>query len=179
MPDNDRGPETVESGDVIDLVTADHRELERLFAALREGGDDRSDRLRELADLLTAHSLAEETEVYPSLRHDVPEKSDEVEHGYQEHAEAYELLAALQQIDDVNSQQWEDALGQLEEAVTHHAEEEESDVLEPAREKVQETVRFQLGKAFMRVRQAWLQQSSGAPDKVRELVAEHSGSGAR
>lgn len=179
MSDNDRGAEHVQSGDVIDLITADHRELERLFAALREDAEGRSERLRELADLLTAHSLAEEVEVYPSFRHDVPEQREEVEHGYQEHAEAYELLAALQQIDDVNSQQWEGALGELEEAVTHHAEEEESNVLEPGREKIQEAVRFQLGMAFMRAREGWLRQSPGSPDKVRELVAEHSGSGAR
>lgn len=172
MPDNDRGPEAVQSGDVIDFITADHREIERLFAALREGGDDRSERLRELADLLTAHSLAEEAEVYPTLRHDAPEESEEVDHSYEEHAEAYELLAALQQIDDVNSQQWEDALGELEEAVTHHVEDEESDVLEAARENVQETVRFQLGKAFMRAREGWLRQDPGSPEKVRELLAE-------
>jgi len=176
MPDHNLGADTVEAGDVIDLIIADHREMERLFAALRENEADRAEGLRTLADLLATHSLAEESDVYPTFRHTEPEQAEEIDHGYEEHAEALQALAALQGIDDVDSQEWEDALRELEEAVTHHAEDEESEVLEPAREKVPETTRFQLGKAFMRAREGWLQQRPGSPEKVKELLAEPGGS---
>lgn len=176
MPDTGSGAEAVESGDVIDLITADHREMERMFTALRENRQGRAEGLRQLADLLAAHSLAEEAEVYPTFRHDLP--SEDVDHGYTEHAESFEALAALQRIDDVESPAWEDALGHLEDVVTHHAEDEEQEVLAPAREQVGEHIRFKTGKDFMRAREGWLQQNPGAPENVSKLVAEPSGGGA-
>ena len=173
MPDTGRGAEAVESGDVIDLITADHREMERMFAALRENREGRREGLRTLADLLAAHSLAEEVEVYPTFRHDLPD--EDVDHGYKEHAESYEALAALQRIDDVHSQAWEDALKDLEDVVSHHVEEEESEVLGPARDQVGEHIRYDTGKDFMRAREGWLHQNPGAPDSIAKLVAEARG----
>ena len=173
MPDTGSGAEAVESGDVIDLITADHREMERMFTALRENRQGRHEGLRKLADLLAAHSLAEEVEVYPTFRHDLP--NEDVDHGYEEHAESYEALAALQRIDDVDSRAWEDALKHLEDVVAHHVEEEESEVLGPAREQVGEHIRFKTGKDFMRAREGWLRQNPGAPDSIAKLVAEASG----
>lgn len=166
------GADTNDSGDVVDRILADHRELERLFAVLRDGQEDRAARLRELADLLMAHAMAEEAEVYPTLKHDAPVPPEDVDHGYEEHAEGHEALAALQGIDDVSSREWEDALARLEETVTHHLHDEENDVLGPAREKVPEHTRFKLGKDFMRAREGWLRQEPGAPDKVRSLLAD-------
>ncbi|HVM00457.1 MAG TPA: hemerythrin domain-containing protein [Egibacteraceae bacterium] len=167
------GADAANSGDVIDLIRADHREFERLFGLLRDRGEDRASRLRELADLLVAHALAEESEVYPKLRLHAPEEREEIEHSVEEHAEGNEALARLQMVSDVTSRQFDQALDELVEAVTHHIEEEERDVLEPARESVPERTRYEIGGAFMTARLGWLKTGAGAPEKVRDLLGEY------
>jgi hemerythrin-like domain-containing protein len=160
------------SGDVIDLILSDHREFERLLRALRNREEDRATRLRELADLLVAHAEAEEREVYPVLKRKAPEEAEEIEHGSEEHAEGHEALAALQDVDDVDSEEFEDKLEELSEAITHHLDEEERDVLNAAREAVDEEQRRELGSAFLRVRGQLLEDGAGAPEHVRELVEQ-------
>ncbi|HVM13545.1 MAG TPA: hemerythrin domain-containing protein [Egibacteraceae bacterium] len=168
-----KGAGSISSGDVVELILADHREFERLFRELRNRDTDRASVLRELADLLVAHALAEESEVYPGLRAQVPDESDEIRHSVQEHAEGNEALARLQAVDDVDSQEFEDALEELVEAVTHHIDEEERDVLNAARESVAERTRLNLGEGFMRARLGWLQNGAGEPERVRELVEDY------
>lgn len=168
-----RGADATSSGDVVDLILADHREFERLFRALRNREDDRAAHLRELADLLVAHALAEESEVYPKLGVHAPGEQEEIDHSVQEHAEGHEALAHLQAITDVDSAAFDEALEQLVEAVTHHIDEEERDVLNAARENVPEAVRLRIGEGFMRARLGWLKIGAGAPEKVRELLAEY------
>lgn len=166
------GADTISSGDVVDLILADHREFERLFRALRNREEDRPDRLRELADLLVAHALAEESEVYPRLKNRAPGEREEIEHGVEEHAEGHEMLARLQGVADVDSEEFEEALEDLVEAVNHHIDEEEREILNAARENVAEEIRLELGEGFLRARLGWLEAGAGAPETVRRLVAD-------
>lgn len=168
-----RGADTISSGDVIDLILADHREFERLFRSLRNREQDRATGLKELADLLVAHALAEESEVYPQLKTQAPAEADEIEHGVEEHGEGHQALARLQSVADVDSEEWEEALEELVEGVNHHIDEEEREVLNAAREEVPERIRLQLGEAFMRARLGWLQNDAGDPAHVRRLVADY------
>jgi hemerythrin-like domain-containing protein len=166
------GATTIDSRDVVELILADHREFERLFRALRNREEDRRARLRELADLLVAHAEAEESEVYPALEREAPQAEDEVEHSVEEHAEGHEALLALLEVDDVDDEEFEEKLEELVEAVTHHLDEEERDVLNAARESVEPALREELGEAFLRVRGEWLERSPGDIDTVRGLVEE-------
>jgi hypothetical protein len=62
--------------DVVDLLSADHREFDRIFTELEglfgQTGPDVLRRKRELVDEVTIglvkHSVAEETRVYPASR---------------------------------------------------------------------------------------------------------------
>jgi hemerythrin superfamily protein len=166
------GADTIESRDVVELILADHREFERLLRALRNREEDRALRLRELADLLVAHAEAEEQEVYPVLKREAPEEAEEIEHGSEEHSEGHEALLALQQVGDVDDEEFEEKLEELSEALTHHLDEEERDVLNAARENVETDVREQLGEAFLRVRKQLLDEGCGAPENVERLVEE-------
>lgn len=169
------GAARADTQDVIELILADHREFERLFRALRNREEDRAACLREVADLLVAHAQAEELEVYPVLKGKAPDERDDIEHSYEEHTEGHEKLAALQAVDDVDSEEFERALEELVETVNHHLDEEERDVLNAARESVEEDTRRQLGQAFLRARREWLDTQPGAPEKVEALVRSHSG----
>ena len=51
--------------DVVDLIMQDHREVERFFDELKDNPEKRPNLLPVLTTLLTAHSRAEEAEVYP------------------------------------------------------------------------------------------------------------------
>ena len=80
--------------DVVDLILRDHRELERMFAQLKSDPDSRPSVVPLLTTLLTAHSRAEEAEVYPAVRKEAGHP-DDVEHSQEEHLLADRLLLEL------------------------------------------------------------------------------------
>jgi hemerythrin-like domain-containing protein len=166
------GADTIDSEDVVELILADHRAFEALLRALRNRDEDRPARLADLADLLVAHAVAEEREVYPSLERTAPEEADDIAHGAEEHAEGHEALQALQQVDPYDDEAFEEALEELSEALTHHLDEEERDVLNAARETVSDGQRAELGRAFRRSRGEQLADSPGDPTNVERLVRE-------
>ncbi len=171
MSDTPRGADTIDSSDVVELILADHREFERLLRELRNRETDRAAVLGDLADLLVAHAEAEEREVYPTLKRKAPEEAEEIEHGAEEHAEGHEALLELLRVDADDDEAFEEALEELSEALTHHLDEEERDVLNAARENVPDDQREDLGAAFLRVRNDLLAGSPGDVRNVARLVA--------
>ncbi len=166
------GASAIDTEDVVELILADHREFERLLRALRDRGADRAGLRRELADLLVAHAVAEEEEVYPELRKAAPEEAEEIEHGVEEHAEGHEALLGVLEADPEDDDAFEEALEALSEALTHHMDEEERDVLNAAREEVGDEDRARLGRAFLGRRDEALDGSPGDPRNVGRLVQE-------
>ncbi|MEU5580817.1 hemerythrin domain-containing protein [Streptomyces huasconensis] len=158
------------SKDVVELILDDHRRMEDLFREMRSVEGDRAGALREFADLLIAHALAEEAEVYPALKRYRDIENDEVEHGVEEHEEGNEALLALLEVDEVGSDDWDEKLEKLVEAVTHHADEEERTILNGARENVAMERREELGEAFAKERAKQLQADCGSVENVRRVV---------
>lgn len=171
----DRGAGASNSEDVVKLILADHREFERLMRELRNRENDRVALRKDLADLLVAHAEAEEDEVYPKLKRKAPEEAEEIEHGSEEHTDGHEALLTLLEIEDVDSDDFEEALEELVETVNHHLDEEERDVLNAARENVEDEVRAELGRAFLRRRAEVLDGPAGDPDHVRSLIERDRG----
>ena len=91
--------------DVVDLLSADHREFDRLFRELEalfgRTGEDDLRRKRELVDEVTIgivkHSVAEETQVYPRVEAELDR--DEAERSKHEHGEAEETMKRLERMD--------------------------------------------------------------------------------
>jgi hemerythrin superfamily protein len=117
--------------DVVDVLTADHREFDRIFTEL-EGLHGRSDpealrRKRELVDEVTIglvkHSVAEETRVYPRVEKQVDK--DEAEHSKEEHAEAEKTMKRLERMDS-GDPEFDGAVAELIREIRHHVEHEES-----------------------------------------------------
>jgi hemerythrin superfamily protein len=146
--------------DVVDLIMSDHREVERLFTLLRDP-QTRAQNVPVLVTLLTAHSRAEEAEVYPVAR-DEADAGDDVAHSQAEHAEADELLARLQECDPASSE-FDDVLTELVDAVTHHVEEEEEKVLPAMRSGLDGARRVELAEAFLASRAEHL---GAGPDDI-------------
>jgi hemerythrin-like domain-containing protein len=117
--------------DVVDLLTADHREFDRIFTEL-EGLRGRVDaesigRKRELVDEVTIglvkHSVAEETRVYPRVLKQIDE--EEAQHSKEEHAEAEETMKRLERM-DADDPAFDDAVAELIREIRHHVEHEEA-----------------------------------------------------
>ncbi|GAA1594675.1 hypothetical protein GCM10009804_59160 [Kribbella hippodromi] len=147
------------STDVVDLIMQDHREVERLFEALKNEPAKRPTLLPVLTTLLTAHSRAEEAEVYPVAASEAGEK-EEVSHSQQEHIEADQLLAKLAETDP-ESPNFDQVLQNLIDAITHHVEEEETKVLPGMRSNLTDERRAELGAAFAASRKEHLGEQPG------------------
>jgi hemerythrin-like domain-containing protein len=117
--------------DVVELLTADHREFERIFQqleGLRGATDEQSvRRKRELVDEVTIglvkHSVAEETQVYPEVEKKIDK--GEAEHSKEEHAEAEETMKRLERM-DADDPEFDGAVAELIREIRHHVQEEES-----------------------------------------------------
>ncbi|MGW7686342.1 hemerythrin domain-containing protein [Kribbella sp. NPDC054772] len=163
------------SGDVVEIILADHRWFEEALRELRDVRSDREAVLADLATVLIAHAEAEESRVYPTLRRKDAIDADEVEHSEHEHAEGNDALLALMEVEDVGSEEFSAKLHELSEALTHHFDEEERDVLNPARTDITETVRRDLGDTFAQERARLIRSGCGDITNVRKVVdAEHS-----
>jgi hemerythrin-like domain-containing protein len=117
--------------DVVDVLTADHREFDRIFTEL-EGLRGRSEpeiltRKRELVDEVTIglvkHSVAEETQVYPRVEKQIDK--GEAEHSKEEHAEAEETMKRLEKMNP-DDPEFDLAVAELITEIRHHVQEEES-----------------------------------------------------
>jgi hemerythrin-like domain-containing protein len=117
--------------DVVDLLSADHREFDRIFRELeqlRGRTDDGSlRRKRELVDDVTIglvkHSVAEETQVYPRVEKQVDK--EEAEHSKEEHAEAEETMKRLERLDP-DDPEFDASVEELIGEIRHHVAHEES-----------------------------------------------------
>ncbi len=116
--------------DVVDVLTADHREFDRIFTELEglrgQTGPDVLTRKRELVDEVTIglvkHSVAEETQVYPRVEKQVDKQ--EAEHSKEEHAEAEETMKRLERM-DAGDPEFDGAVAELIREIRHHVEHEE------------------------------------------------------
>ncbi|MEV0645633.1 hemerythrin domain-containing protein [Phytomonospora sp. NPDC050363] len=144
--------------DAVTAIMNDHRVMERLFAALRVVDGDPREVLAEIKARLLAHSVAEEEHVYPALVKEDPGEAEQVHHGVDEHREAEEKLAAAEAA--IGTPAFADACKEFIHAVTHHVEEEETEILPALREETPAAKLDELGAAFEERR---LSELAGTP----------------
>lgn len=161
------------SGDVVDVIIEDHRVFEHLLRDIRDASVDREGARKAFAALMVAHSLAEETEVYPTLRHKTDEVGEhEAEHGEEEHAESLADTLALLEAKGLDTQKYADAAEAVSNSLYHHITEEELTILNPARDELTEATRAELGAKFLAERGRLLDEDCGDIEYVRKEVAK-------
>ena len=160
------------AGDIVDLLLADHRLLEELMRDMRDVSADRDAARTAFAQLLVAHSEAEETQVYPRLKSRQVIDGEEEEHGEAEHAATNEALLHLLQAKGTDTQKFEDALEAVAEVLNHHVGEEELSILNPARTDAPDELREELGKAWAAKRNELLDAGCGDISQVEKLVEQ-------
>ncbi len=114
--------------DVIDVLTADHREVQDLANQISASidADERRDLTDQLIAELVRHSVAEEMYVYPAIRDHLPDGDQAVEHDTQEHKELEKLMKQLEGA-DAGTTEFEDTLRKLQQVLVDHVRDEESE----------------------------------------------------
>ncbi len=173
--DTENPPETAQiprpdTGDVVELILEDHRLFEHLLRELRNEQSDRDTVRRRLSELLVAHGEAEESEVYPQLERKDAIDQEEAEHGTKEHQEGYQALLPLLTATELFDDDFSNALHEFSETLMHHLDEEERDILNPARGDVSVEERARLGAAWLARRNRLLDEGCGSADQVRALL---------
>lgn len=154
----DRGKNamTQETRDVIELLTADHREVEEVFSQLEQLPESSHDERRRLADQiiieLVRHSVAEEEHLYPAARRYVPDGGEIVDHEIVEHEEAERIMKQLEGI-DASDPQFPRLLSQLIEAIREHVRDEEHDLFPRLKTHTDKDTLVQLGQKVAKAKE--------------------------
>jgi hypothetical protein len=130
--------------DAIELLDAQHRDVERLFSQLEGARGERKLRLfRELADLLAIHATIEENHFYPMVK--TADTEDIVMESLEEHLAVKRLLADLMKMSP-DEDEFDAKLTVLEEQVEHHVGEERQELFPQVRRLLDAEQREAIGQ---------------------------------
>lgn len=156
--------------DVVALITADHRDVESLFAQIKKQPENRPALFAELCAKFFAHSVAEEERVYPEIAKLAPDEKDLVEHGAEEHHKAEQILFRMQMIGTA-SPEFDELLEQAGHAINEHVQEEESQVLPVLARVAPKDLLADLGHAFSEAKAEVLRNPSAVtPESLKEAA---------
>jgi hemerythrin superfamily protein len=115
--------------DLIDLLVADHRRLESLFAEIETSPRTavRRAALDAAIATLARHSAAEEEFLHPALREHLPAGQDIAAYETREHTQVDELVERLSRLNDVDPA-FGELLAALLGTVRLHMQEEETEL---------------------------------------------------
>jgi hemerythrin-like domain-containing protein len=130
--------------DVVDRIEHDHREVEQLFAQFKQSPS--KDLALEICDELEKHTKAEDSAVYPVFGEELSNEHDKIEEAEHEHKDARQLIGRIRNTSD--DAHLVELMNQLEEAINHHVEEEETEMLPKARRELDGEELEELGEKF-------------------------------
>jgi hemerythrin superfamily protein len=121
--------------DIYTYLKKDHRKVADLMEQVVASGSSQREALfQQIKQELTLHADTEEPTFYRAVEHASRSKNvqEKMEHADEEHDEIREYLEKLGAI-PFESTEWMEQFGELKHAVTHHVEEEESEIFEKAK----------------------------------------------
>ncbi|MFI6645389.1 hemerythrin domain-containing protein [Streptomyces sp. NPDC050504] len=134
-------------GDVIAELTADHREVEDLFAEIEKAPPGSGERKR-LTDRLTIelvrHSVAEEEYLYPAVREHLPGGGPLADRELADHSRVEKLLKQLEQR-AADAEDFDQLVARLKTEVTAHVRDEEENLFVKLRQDWSDDRLMELG----------------------------------
>jgi hemerythrin superfamily protein len=115
--------------DGFEILSEDHREVERLFDTYRNDNEDSI--AHEICERLSVHTRVEEAALYPALRRYVDGGDDLADVAEQEHSAVKTIIARIY---DSPPEGLFDLVAELRREVEHHVESEESELFPQMRE---------------------------------------------
>lgn len=153
--------------DVVDLLTADHREVQGLFEGYRASADPGERRL--LVERITVeivrHSVAEEQYLYPTVRKALPHGDEVAEREMEEFSEAERILGDLEQLDTAD-RRFDALVRELYDVVSMHIRGEEDVIFPELRERLTPEERLALGLRVGEAKTATPADAGGAGEGV-------------
>ncbi len=123
------GPGAGAANDLITVLLADHRELERMLDELQGAVPAQHPRhLEQLTAALMRHAVAEEQHLYPLVRRALRDGDARADRELGEHAEVERVLRELEQLGG-DDPAYQTLVGQLISEVRNHLQEEEHELL--------------------------------------------------
>ena len=129
---------------VIELIEHDHREVEQMFADF--SAEPTKAKAVAICDELDKHTRGEDQAVYPVFADELSNEQSKIDEARDEHKEARQLIGQVRNTQD--EQHLVELMQELEEAIRHHVEEEESDMLPKARRELPSEELDELGERF-------------------------------
>jgi hemerythrin superfamily protein len=130
--------EATSGTDVVDELTADHREATALLDQILTTTTDPQAR-RDMADTviteLVRHSVAEEMYVYPVIQDTFPDGKKVVEHDIEEHKELERTMKELEGV-QADDPRFTELVTELRRLLHHHATDEENEQFPELRARV-------------------------------------------
>ncbi len=137
----------------VDMLIQDHEKVNGLFRQYQQGQKQAA---RQALMELEVHSKLEEEIFYPAVRQRASELQGAVREGYKEHAEVDSLISELKAMDPMGPD-FDAKFQELMRDVQHHVQEEETEMLPNARQKLGAEAE-QLGQQMMQRKQQLVQQ---------------------
>jgi hemerythrin superfamily protein len=154
------------SGDVIDVLISDHRDVTALIGEIWSVRDPmiRRDLTDTAISELVRHAVAEEMYVYPAMRKYLEDGDKAVEHDIEEHKELERTMKRLEAL-DVTDTEFDDTLRQLETLLADHVQDEETEQFPELRRRIpQEELTELAGKVETAKKLAPTRPHPGAPN---------------
>lgn len=128
---------------VIDFLTAQHREVDALFLKLGKATD--KELADEISEKLTKHTELEEKYLYPELEARAS-TMQYAQHAEKEHAEVKKLLKKWA---GQSGEQWEITSKKIAEAVFHHVREEETQMFPEMKREFTDNKLMEIGSKML------------------------------
>src|SRR3954453_19375926 len=153
----------------IEMLEAQHREVEELFATLEKARSSETKRriFVELADKLAIHATIEERHFYPSVN--AKRTEDILLESLEEHLGIKRVLADLLAI-DVHDETFDAKVKVLKEQVEHHVGEEEDDLFPKVRKILDDETLMAIAQQMTATQEELI--ANGAP---REAIPSETG----
>jgi hypothetical protein len=116
------------------MIRRDHKKVEGLFEKFDQAkkAEAKKKICEQVIEELEVHAKLEEEIFYPAVRKHIGEE-DMLDEAKQEHQEAKQIMARLKSI-DADEDEFEETFSELVDAIKHHVEEEEGEMLPKADE---------------------------------------------
>lgn len=150
----------------IDLLLAQHREIENLFGQCKKAtGEDKLELFHAIADVLVLHTTIEERHFYPAALGGASE--EQVREALEEHLLIKRSLADLLAQDAIDGE-FDAKLQVLEELVEHHVKEEEDELFPAVEQKLSKSRLQEVGAALERMT-AELEEEEALYERVQDV----------
>jgi hemerythrin superfamily protein len=158
--------------DAVELLKHDHRMVEQVFRDYRAAASD--DQKKGVVDILirelAKHAAVEELLFYPLAKEVLPDGEAEIGHDLEEHMAVKKVLVELDGISP-QDERMDRLVGQLQEDVLHHVQEEEGDLMPKMQQRLDEQALLELGEEIEKAKKtAPTRAHPEAPDEPPALT---------